>query len=303
MIGRAVMRQCVALGHEAIAGVRSASADFERQRITGNLEDEDVDWVPVVRDMRAVIHISGLAHAVVSDPEYLKRVNVDATRRIAAACARAGVRRLVLLSTVKVNGDSTDLRPFSEADLPSPGDPYARSKLEAELAAREVEAATGLEVTVVRSPLVYGEGVKANFLALMRAVDRGLPLPFASLTNERSIIYADNLANLLVRCADAPAAGGLIFVANEGPPLSTPALIRAIASALDRPARLFPLPPVVLRALLRIVGGNGLAERLTSSLVVDGTLARERLSWRPVVPFDDAIAKTAEWYRHQRSTA
>jgi UDP-glucose 4-epimerase len=273
---------------------------------------EDVDRVavgdlaqaPDLRDALAgvdvAIHLAGRAHVVretAADVDRIfRRVNVAATRHLAEQAAAAGVRRFVLLSSVKVNGERTGDRPFTEADVPAPEDAYGRSKHEAEQALRAVAAATGLAVAIVRPPLVYGPGVKANVLRLLRLVDRGVPLPLGSVRNQRSLIGVWNLCDLIVACATHPAAAGETFLASDQRDLSMPELIRLIGHALGRPARLFPFPVTALRLAGRLAGQGDAVERLVGSLQVDSTKATRLLGWQPVVGVEEGLRRTGEWY-------
>jgi nucleoside-diphosphate-sugar epimerase len=201
-------------------------------------------------------------------------VNVDGTRRRAQEAAVAGVRRFVYLSSAKAA---------------TPDDAYGRTKLAAERALARV---SGLEVVVLRPPLVYGPGVRANFLGLMRAVDRGWPLPLASVRNLRSVVYLGNLVDAIVRCLEAPQAAGKIYPVSDGDPVSTPELVRAIARALGRPARLLPFPASVLDWFRPL-------RSLARSLEVDDSAIRRELGWRPPYTFEQGLCATAEWYRAQ----
>jgi nucleoside-diphosphate-sugar epimerase len=189
------------------------------------------------------------------------------------------------MSSVKVLGEETPREPFDESSLPAPQDPYARAKADAE---QELRAVSGLALTIMRPPLVYGPGVKANFLALLRAIARGWPLPLASIQNRRSFIYAGNLADAAARCLESPLAAGRTYGVTDGAPLSTPALCRALGAALGRPARLFPFPPVLLP-----VG------KLTRSLVVDDSALRRELDWRPPHSAEEGSRFTAGWFLTQ----
>jgi UDP-glucose 4-epimerase len=235
-------------------------------------------WEGDLAGAEVVVHLVGVAHARASDAVY-EEVNVVLTERLAQAAARAGVRRLVFVSSIKVNGESTAIdRPFRASDRPAPEDAYGRSKWRAEQALARV---AGLEVVVVRPPLVYGPGVRANFLRLLRLVDSGLPLPFASIRNLRSFLYVGNLAALLRHCVEHPAAAGRTFLAADGEDLSTPELARRIAGALGRKSWLVPFPPALLPG------------KLTGSLVVDPG------DWRAPYGVDEGLARTAAWYRRR----
>jgi len=220
-------------------------------------------------------------------------VNVEGTRRLAEKAAAAGARRFVYLSSIKALGEETHGLALNGTEVPAPKDAYGRAKLEAERALAEVARRTGLEVVILRPPLVYGPGVKANFLALMRAVDRGWPLPLASVRNRRSLVYLGNLVNAIGRCLEAPEAAGKTYFVSDGEPVSTPELVRALARALGRPARLLAFPPSVL-------GWIPSAPRLTRSLEVDDSAIRRELGWVPPFTFEEGIRLTCEWYLARR---
>ncbi len=242
-------------------------------------------WEGALQGIEVVVHLAAAVHSLGTEALY-QEVNVAATERLALAAVRAGARRLVFVSTIKVNGEQTPVdRPFRVTDAPNPQDGYARSKWQAERALAGLARATGLEVVVVRPPLVYGPGVRANFLRLLQLVDTRLPLPFASIRNRRSLIYVGNLAALLRSCASHPRAAGKTFLAADGEDLSTPALVRRIAAALGHAPRLLPFPPGLLPS------------RLSGSLAVDAAGTREALDWRPPYTVDEGFARTADWYR------
>ena len=222
----------------------------------------------------AVVHLANIAHTAAS-PADLQRVNVDGTRQQAEQAAAAGVARFVYLSSAKAA---------------APDDAYGRAKLAAEQALARV---SGVEVIVLRPPLVYGPGVKANFLALMRAIDRGWPLPFASIENRRSLIFVRNLCDAIIRCLEAPQAAGRTYFVSDGAPVSTPQLCRALGDALGRPTQLFPFPA-------RLLEVHPALRRLTRSLVVDDSAIRGELGWRPPYSLEEGLRVTAEWYREQR---
>jgi nucleoside-diphosphate-sugar epimerase len=254
--------------------------------------------------VEAVVHLAGRAHVMretASGAEAAFRgANVDATRHLALQAAAAGVRRLVFLSSVKVNGERTGDRPFTEADAPAPADAYGRSKWAAERALREVASDSGLEAVVIRPPLVYGPGVKANFLRLLRLVERGVPLPLASVRNRRSLVSVWNLCDLITLVASHPAAAGRTFLVSDRHDLSTPGLVRAIAAAMGRPARLYRFPVAILRAAARAVGQRAAVDRLLDSLQVDPGEAERRLGWVPKVGVEEGLRRTVAWYASTR---
>jgi nucleoside-diphosphate-sugar epimerase len=263
-LGRAVLPALRTAGHEVRAPARADTGDLAAT----------VDWTRHLEGVGAVVHLAALAHARGVDPERLRAVNVDATLALGRA-AVAEKARLVFMSTSKV--------------LSEPRDDYAQAKADAEAGLRAIP---GLALTVLRPPLVYGEGVKANFLALMRAVARGVPLPLAAIDNRRSLVYVGNLADAVVRCVGSPDAIGRSYSVTDGAPRSTPELCRAIGEALGRPARLFPVPV----ALLDFVPA---ARKLTGSSVLDDSDLRRELGWTPPVDADEALARTAAWFRAQ----
>lgn len=237
----------------------------------------------------ALVHLANIAHAS-ADRAQLWRVNVEGTRRIAEAAAAAGLRRMVYLSSIKASGERTGGRPFDATEAPQPEDAYGEAKLAAERALAEVVACSGLEVIILRPPLVYGPGVKANFLALMSAVARRVPLPFASIENRRSLVYIGNLVQAIARCLEAPGTGLRTYTVGDGTSLSTPELCRAMGRALGTPAVLFRFPPSLLARLPR-------GRRLTDSLEVDDARVRRELGWQPSFSLQDALGATVRWYR------
>ena len=246
-----------------------------------------------------LVHLAGMAHvAEERDPLSARRyfdTNTLGTVCLASGAARAGVTRFVFVSSIKVNGRSTPPGDaFSETDQVQPRGPYALSKWEGEQRLWRVAADTGLEAVVVRPPVVYGPGVKANLLALLRVVDKDLPLPLGSIHNRRSFIGVSNLADLLAACLGHPAAAGETFLAADGEDLSTPDLVRALAKSLDRPCRLLPFPPFLLKAASSVRSDVGGA--LLESLAVDAGKARRTLAWSPSVPLTVGLAEMADWY-------
>jgi UDP-glucose 4-epimerase len=231
------------------------------------------------------------------DPLPLYRtVNRDATLMLAHTALACGVRRFVFVSTAKVNGDASNVQRFSAADVPSPSDAYARSKLEAEEGLRELCNSCGMEIVIVRPPLIYGPGVRANFLRLMQSVRSGVPLPLGAVRNRRSMVGIDNLVDFLLLCATHPDAANSTWMVSDHHDISIAELIRAIATAMNKPARLLPVPPALLSAAAALFGKRAAADRLLDSLQVDVTPALTRLGWRPPVDFQAGIAKTVEHF-------
>jgi nucleoside-diphosphate-sugar epimerase len=228
-----------------------------------------------------------------------RRVNVEATAALARQAAGAGVRRFVFLSSIKVNGEFTEAgQPFTADDAPAPEDPYGVSKHEAEKLLRQIAAETGMEVVIIRPPLVYGPGVKANFAAMMRWLARGVPLPLAAVTdNRRSLVALDNLVDLIVTCLHHPAAANQTFLVSDGEDLSTAQLLKRMGAAMGQPARLFYLPPVVLKLGAALLNKPGIYQRLCGSLQLDIAKTRQLLGWSPPVSVDDGLRRAAEGFR------
>jgi nucleoside-diphosphate-sugar epimerase len=285
----------------AVRALAPADGDSSSAVAVGDL-DGNTDWAAALAGVDTLVHLAALAHLDIRRvPDALatyRRVNTVATLRLADAAVLAGVRRFVFVSSVKVNGDSSGTRPFSADDTPAPDDPYGVSKLEAEVGLRS-RAGKSMRIAIVRPPLVYGPGVRANFLRLMELVERGIPLPFASIDNRRSLVSVENLCDLLLHLACDPQATEGTFYVSDGDDLSTPELIRRIARALHRPARLLPFPPALLGMGAKLLGQGAAILRLRGSLQVDLAETRRRLGWSPPVAMDDALARTAHWFHEQ----
>jgi UDP-glucose 4-epimerase len=236
-------------------------------------------------------------HETARDPLPLFReANVELTRRLAKAAREVGVPRFVLVSSVKVNGEETGSRPFAADDSPGYCDPYGQSKWEAEQILQDICEAGKTEWVVVRPPLVYGPEVRANFFNLMHAVYRGLPLPLGGLQNRRSLVSLHNLCSLLMCVAEAPAAANQRFMVSDDEDVSTPELVRALAVAMRRPARLFTIPRSLLELVGSLTGRKAAVQRLYSSLAVDLAKTKEILGWRPPFTLAEGLQPTVEWY-------
>ncbi len=262
--------------------------------------DDDTDWNQALIGCHVVIHCAARVHVMqdsVSDPltEYQK-VNTAGTLNLARQAARAGVKRFVFLSSIKVNGEATRLgAPYTDHDASSPEDAYAISKAEAEIGLRLLMHETGMEVVIIRSPLVYGPGVKGNFASLLHWVSRGLPLPLGAVTtNRRSLVALDNLVDLIVTCVDHPKAANQTFFVSDGDDLSTADLLRRIGKALNRPTHLFPVPLSILKSASSLLGKRAVAQRLLGSLQVDICKTCILLDWKPPVSVDDGLRRAVQ---------
>jgi nucleoside-diphosphate-sugar epimerase len=260
----------------------------------------DTSWSSALVGIDTIIHLAARVH-IMDDPSAdplteFRKVNVEGTARLAREAAKAGVKRFIFISSIKVNGEENSV-PYTPASPPKPADPYGISKWEAEQALRTIEAETGLEVVVVRPTLVYGPGVKANFLKMMQTVQRGIPLPFASIQNKRSLIYVGNLVDALALCATHPAAAGKIYLVSDGEDVSTPELVRRVASALGVRARLLPFPMSWMKLAGKLTGKSGAVNRLTGSLTVDSSKMQQELGWKPPFTMEEGLRETAEWFK------
>jgi nucleoside-diphosphate-sugar epimerase len=246
-----------------------------------------------------VLHLAARVHVMndtSADPlQAFREANTQATLRLGRQAAAMGVRRFVFVSSIKVNGEATRQgRPFTANDAAAPEDPYGMSKAEAEAGLRQIATETGMEIAIVRPPLVYGPGVKANFAALIHALRRGLPLPLGSVTNNRrSLVALDNLVDLLLTCIDHPAAANQTFLVSDGEDLSTTGLLQRLGLAMGRPARLIPVPPALLRLGATLIGKGDVAQRLLGNLQVDIAHTRHTLGWAPPVSVDEGLRRAA----------
>jgi len=254
------------------------------------------DWSLALADADAVVHLAARVHVMqdtATDPlAAFRTVNVDGTLNLARQAAASGVKRFVFISSVKVNGESTEPgHAFSEADAPNPQDAYGQSKHEAEQGLRQIAYDTGIEVVIIRPPLAYGPRVKANFAALMRAVQRGWPLPLGAVYNQRSLVALDNLVDLIVTCITHPQAANQTFLVSDGEDLSTPDLIRRMARAVNRPARLLPVPVWALKAGALLLGKGDAVQRLCGNLQVDISKSRTLLGWYPPISVNEGLRR------------
>ena len=294
-IGAGLCPALAARGHAVIAGLRrDTPAEAAAPVVLGDISSV-TDWARALAGIDIVIHLAQRAHAG-PDPAALA-ADPPTVASLARAMGPAGARRLVLVSSIKAMGEATAPgRPFRPDDEPRPEDAYGRAKLASERAAREAADNAGIELVVIRPPLVYGPGVKANFLALIRLAASGAPLPFAALDNRRSLIFRDNLVDLLAVAATYPTAAGMILLARDDADFSTPDLIRALADGLGRKARLFPVPTALLAAVGILPTIGPLLSRLTGSLQVDDSATHAMLGWVPPVPAATALRETARTF-------
>jgi nucleoside-diphosphate-sugar epimerase len=310
-IGRALCARMLAEGWRVRGAVRSPARAADLPKgveivLIGSISPE-IDWSQTFSGVDTVVHLAGRTHVIrerAQDPlAEFRMVNVAGTQSLARSAATLGVQRLIFISSVKVNGEKTGLTldgkvlMFSEKDSPNPQDAYARSKWEAEQALNRFAAETELDVVIIRPPLVYGPGVEANFRRLIRIVHRGIPMPFGSVKNARSFVYVGNLADAIVTCVRHPKASGKTFLVSDDEEVSTPDLIRRVASDLGRPARLVPFPVSLIRLGSKIIGRTAEADRLLGSLVVDSSKIRRELDWHPPYSMSQGLSETTLWFK------
>lgn len=283
------------------AATRRSDSHFPPRVSAVRVEDLSgtTKWDSALAGVGTVVHLAARVHVMRETAKdsvaAFRAVNVEGTLSLARRARDFGAKRFVFLSSAKVNGDMSS-SPFRECDPPAPGDPYAVSKYEAEIGLREIAAATGLEVVIIRPPLVYGPGVKGNFLALMRVVARGIPLPLGAVDNRRSLVALDNLVDFIVACVDHPSAADHTFLVSDGEDVSTADLIRRVARMMKRPVRLIPIPAGLLSGGAALLGMRAVAQRLLGSLQVDISKARNLLRWVPPATLDDGLRQAVSYF-------
>ncbi len=303
-IGEAVCERLLRDGVFVRGAVRTLDKcvnNFEQVAI-GSLAS-DTDWTVALAGVERVVHLAARVHVMNSKSlgslGEFRRINVESTAALARQAAAAGVRRFIFLSSIKVNGESTELgRPFRSDDVPAPRDPYGISKHEAEIQLRQIGVETGMEVVIIRPPLVYGPGVRANFASLMYWISRGVPLPLALVReNRRSLVALDNLADLIIACLNHPAAANQTLLVSDGESLSTVDLMVRVGDALGKPANLFSMPLAVLKLGCLLLGRHDAYVRLCGSLEIDDANTRNLLGWIPPVGVDEGLRLAAEKFR------
>ncbi|HTL88181.1 MAG TPA: SDR family oxidoreductase [Leptolyngbya sp.] len=261
----------------------------------------DLTTHEILFQIDVVIHLAARVHQMqdsATDPlSEFRAVNTEATKALAIAASTSGVKRFIYLSSIKVNGDGHS-EPYTELSQPQPTDPYGISKWEAEGELSAIAAATGLEVVILRPPLVYGAGVRANFLNLLKLAQKGVPLPLGAVQNQRSLVYVGNLVDAIVTCATHPSAAGQTFLISDNADVSTPELIRNLALSLSQPVRLVSISPVLLTMLARIFGKTATLDRLLGSLTIDSAKIRQTLDWQPPFSLQQGLDHTARWFQN-----
>lgn len=299
-VGRALRAELQkrALSFATAVRQKQTGTEYEEHEIgalTGN-----TNWENALFDCDTVIHLAARVHVMRDDAQdplaAFRAVNVDASLNLARQAISAGVKRFVFVSSVKVNGEKTTEHPFTAFDIPAPEDPYGQSKWEAEIELKRLAQASGLELVIVRPPLVYGPGVRANFLRLMQLVKMGLPLPLGAINNRRSMVAVDNLCDLLVLCARHPAAAGQTFMVSDDHDVSVSELLHMLAQAMQKRSLLLPVPATLLAGIATLMGKSEVANRLLDSLQVDINHTKTTLQWQPPLSMDLALKNTVAAY-------
>ncbi|MDD1618678.1 MAG: SDR family oxidoreductase [Methylococcaceae bacterium] len=303
-VGKTLSDELVIKGFNVNGTVRSVmSVDFPGAITKFVIKDINLktDWQNALEGVDMVIHLAARVHVMkdtaIDALSEFRRVNVEGTLNLARQAVEAGVQRFIFISSIKVNGEGSILgQPYTPEDQPAPVDPYGISKREAEDGLRQLASETGMEVVIIRPPLVYGPGVKANFQSMMRWLDKGIPLPLGAIHNQRSPVSLDNLIDLIATCIHHPAAANQTFLAGDGEDISTTELLQRMAAALGKKAWLIPVPSFILEWGARLVGKQAITQKLCGSLQVDISKARDLLDWKPPVSVDEALRKTAQYY-------
>lgn len=303
-VGRGLCLRLQAEGRDIRCAVRNQSAMVDAI-IVGDI-GPDTSWDKALTGVDTVIHLAARVHIMnenSKDPlSEFRHVNVSGTLNLARQAANAGVKRFIFLSTVKVNGEETfPPNRFAEADVAAPQDPYGISKYEAEEALRSLAEEEGMELVVIRPPLVYGPGVKGNFLSMMRWINKGIPLPLGAIHNQRSLIALDNLIDFIVTCIDHSAAANQTFLVADGEDLSTTDLLRRVGQTMGKPACLIPVPMGLLKFGAALLGKQTISQRLCGNLQVDISKARNMLGWEPPVSVDEGLKKTTANVAHTKA--
>ncbi len=302
-VGKEVIAALLKQGEQVRACVRQKTEHLPQNieiAKTGELSPS-FNWSPFLSGVQTIIHLAARVHVMddsASDPlKEFRNVNTESTLNLAKQAAEAGVQRFVFISSIKVNGEETALgSPYSPESTANPSDPYGISKFEAEEGLLQISKKTNLEVVIIRPPLIYGPGVKANFRAMIKLANLGLPIPLGNIKNKRSLIALDNFVSFILCCAKHPKAKNEVFLISDGEDVSTSELVSALGKALGKPAKLFSLPPVLFLLAGFILNKGNMVQRLKGSLQVDSSKATTLLGWKPTVTMEEALKKTVTAY-------
>lgn len=298
-VGKPLCLQMLCQGYSVRAAIRSTTLPIENVEVVlVESIDATADWSNALNATDIVIHLAARVHIMNEDAQdplaEFRKVNVDGTLNLARQAAKAGIKRFIFISSVKVNGEHTEMDTlFTELDNPDPQDAYGVSKFEAEQGLLKIAQETGMEVVIIRPPLIYGPGVKANFASMLKVVKRGIPLPVGAINNKRSFIYIENLVSFILHCIHHPLAANQIFLVSDGQDLSTTELLQACAKALGMKARLLLVPQKLFEFSALLIGKQNVAQRLCGNLQVDISKARQLLGWGPPYSVADGLKATA----------
>ena len=302
-IGTGLCNRLLSEGFTVTAALRKPPIPFRDERIRpvfiGGI-NERTDWTSATAKIDFVVHLAGRAHVmkehIVNPIAAYREVNVAGTVNLAKSAVKAGVKRFIYMSSVKVNGEEND-QPYTEMKDPRPKDAYGISKMEAELDLMKIASKSKMELVVIRPPLVYGPGVRANFLSLLKLVDYSIPLPLASIKNRRSFIYLGNLVDCVIKCLTHPAAAGRVYLVSDDQDISTPELIRIIADSMNRRAIFFPFPPALLQYAGHLFGRAEVVSRILGSLTIDMSRIKKETGWTPPYASKTGLINTARWFK------
>lgn len=304
-VGRTLCETLIAQGHRVRKSVRSQERNPEENTVVSGNIGSETNWRPHFQEIDAIVHLASRVHVqndqAVDAWDRYRQTNVAGIQKLVNDAIESGVKRFVFLSSIKVNGERTPQSgpAFNEESPPQPAGPYATSKWEAECFLNYVARQGRIEICIIRSPLVYGPGVKANFLKLISLVEKGLPIPLAGVGNRRSLISVINLANAIQCCLEHPNAIGQTFLVSDGEDLSTSEIIALISKYMGKSSKQFRLHPALAEFLLSSIGKHSVYERLWGSLTVDSAKIRNLLGWKPVVSVEEGIKRTVDWYLHE----
>jgi nucleoside-diphosphate-sugar epimerase len=289
--------QALSMRGDAVVAVTKKQVNIDNNiTVINKVLSKETDWQDCLKDIDVVIHLAGRAHVMkdVSENPYqaYADINIHATKHLAEQAALSGVKRFIFLSSVKVNGERTNADAFNESDIPQPEDDYGKTKYEAEKALNQVSKDTEIEVVIIRPPLVYGEGVKANFKSLIKLAQLNIPLPFGGIYNKRSLVYIENLIDFILLCTHHPSAANQTFLISDDEDVSTSQLIKHIKDASGKRHLLLPIPQSWLRFMFKLIGKSALSDRLCANLQVDITKAKTLLNWKPPYTFKEGIERT-----------
>jgi nucleoside-diphosphate-sugar epimerase len=299
-IGNKLCQALSAHGDTVFAVARRQVAIDTNITVINKVLSKETDWHDCLKDIDVVIHLAGRAHVMndVSENPYqaYADINIDATKHLAKQAVLSGVKRFIYLSSIKVNGERTKDVAFSETDSPQPKDDYGTTKCEAEKVLNNIARQTGMDVVIIRPPLVYGAGVKANFKSLIKLAQLNIPLPFGAIDNKRSLVFIENLIDFILLCTHHPNAANQTFLISDDDDVSTTRLIQYIKEASGKRPLLIPVPQSWLRFVFQLIGKSFLSDRLLGNLQVDITKAKTLLNWKPPFALEQGINKTIEAY-------